>query len=172
MESITLQDCFDAFRQDEQLSAQDMWYCPNCKTHVRAFKKMDLWSLPDVFIVHLKRFQYQQGMYMMLRDKITCQVDFPIEGLEMSSFIVGPSGGPVVYDLFAVSEHSGGLGGGHYTAVAKNSESGLWYDFNDSSCRQTRPEHAVSPQAYVLFYQRRQHTHKSVEAPDSAEATT
>lgn len=38
-----------------------------------------------------------------------------------------------VYDLFAVSLHSGNLGGGHYTAAAKNFRDGHWYYFNDSS---------------------------------------
>ena len=37
------------------------------------------------------------------------------------------------YDLYAVSNHYGGLGGGHYTAYGKNN--GKWYEFNDSSVR-------------------------------------
>ena len=38
--------------------------------------------------------------------------------------------GTCVYDLVAVSNHVGYLGGGHYTACAKNG--GKWYNFNDS----------------------------------------
>lgn len=30
-----------------------------------------------------------------------------------------------IYDLYAISNHYGGLGGGHYTAYAKNG--GKWY---------------------------------------------
>jgi ubiquitin C-terminal hydrolase len=30
-----------------------------------------------------------------------------------------------IYDLYAISNHYGGLGGGHYTAYAKNSSK--WY---------------------------------------------
>ncbi len=33
-------------------------YCPRCKAHVCADKKLDLWSLPEVLVVHLKRFSY------------------------------------------------------------------------------------------------------------------
>lgn len=39
----------------------------------------------------------------------------------------------MIYDLFAVSNHYGGLGGGHYTATCKNYKNSLWYDFNDSN---------------------------------------
>lgn len=35
-----------------------------------------------------------------------------------------------VYDLVAVSNHMGFVGGGHYTAYAKNGKT--WYSFNDS----------------------------------------
>jgi len=44
--------------QPEQLSEDDSWYCQRCKMHVQADKKLDLWSLPEVLVVHLKRFQY------------------------------------------------------------------------------------------------------------------
>ena len=38
---------------------------------------------------------------------------------------------PPLYDLYAVSQHSGGLGGGHYTAVCQNHIDKFWYNFND-----------------------------------------
>jgi ubiquitin C-terminal hydrolase len=28
---------------------------PSCQTHVKATKKLDLWSLPKVLVIHLKR---------------------------------------------------------------------------------------------------------------------
>jgi ubiquitin carboxyl-terminal hydrolase 4/11/15 len=37
-----------------------------------------------------------------------------------------------VYDLFAVANHFGGLGGGHYTAYALNHIDQKWYNFDDS----------------------------------------
>lgn len=58
-----------------------------------------------------------------------------------------------IYDLYAVSNHYGGLGGGHYTACAKNGEK--WYDFNDSSVRSTSSSSIIGSGAYILFYKRR-----------------
>lgn len=59
-----------------------------------------------------------------------------------------------IYDLYAVSNHYGGLGGGHYTAFAKNGEK--WYDFNDSSVRAVSEASIVGSGAYILFYRRRE----------------
>lgn len=69
----------------------------------------------------------------------------------MRNFIVDKSSN-YVYDLFAVSNHYGGLGSGHYTAYAKNNN--IWYDFNDSSVRELR-QSPVTDAAYVLFYRQR-----------------
>jgi ubiquitin carboxyl-terminal hydrolase 4/11/15 len=57
------------------------------------------------------------------------------------------------YDLFAVSQHYGGTGGGHYTAICKNYD-GKWYSYNDSSVSNASPGNVVSSAAYVLFYRR------------------
>ena len=50
--------------QPEQLSEDDSWYCKHCKAHVQADKKLDLLSLPEVLVVHLKRFQYTKCVTM------------------------------------------------------------------------------------------------------------
>ena len=54
------------------------------------------------------------------REKITGLVDFPTEGLDMSEHMCGPntSGKKFIYDLFAVSNHHGGYGGGHCEIAA------------------------------------------------------
>ncbi|RLN49284.1 hypothetical protein BBJ29_008926 [Phytophthora kernoviae] len=152
---ITLLNCVIKFTEREQLGQTDTWYCPKCKDHVRAFKKFDLFSLPNVLIFHLKRFRYAQNSFYLHRDKISTLVDFPIEGLDLSEFVTGPHNGPMIYDLYAVSEHMGGLGGGHYTAVAKNPVNQRWFSFNDSHTSETSADSAVSSRAYVLFYKRR-----------------
>jgi len=161
-ESISLRECFEQLLVREQLNETDMWYCSRCKEHVRAFKKFDLWSLPNILILHLKRFHYLPGTYFVHRQKLEELVDFPLEALDMSGLVLGavPEGTDLTYDLYAVSEHSGGLGGGHYTAVARNMEdlpdaSGEWFAFNDSGVSRSDPRRVVTPRAYVLFYKRR-----------------
>ena len=70
----------------------------------------------------------------------------------MSQFIVGPDKEHSKYDLFAVSQHYGSTGGGHYTAICKNFDK--WYSYNDSSVHETNESDAKSSAAYVLFYRR------------------
>ncbi|KAJ8382764.1 hypothetical protein SKAU_G00035420 [Synaphobranchus kaupii] len=146
-----LKDCIQLFTTKEKLGAEDPWYCPNCKEHQQASKKLDLWSLPPVLVVHLKRFSYSRYM----RDKLDSLVDFPLSDLDMSEFLINPNAGPCTYDLIAVSNHYGGLGGGHYTAFAKNKDNDKWYYFDDSSVSSANGDQIVSKAAYVLFYQRR-----------------
>lgn len=124
---LTLDQCLDEFGREEILSENDAWYCPRCKEHRRASKKFELWKAPDILVIHLKRFSASRGF----RDKIDELVDFPIEGLDLNGRIA--SAAPeenLVYDLFAVDNHYGGLGGGHYTAYAKNFLTDEWNEYN------------------------------------------
>lgn len=156
---ITLQDCLEEFTKEEQLGEDDLWYCPRCKKHQQATKKFDIWAVPDILVVHLKRFSNSR----MLRDKIDAFVDFPVEGLDLEAFCVEREvtkriaaqansvdgsgltdlGESVVYDLYAVDEHLGGLGGGHYRAYAKVHSTGKWYHFDDSFVNSAQASDAV-----------------------------
>lgn len=127
---ITLEECLDEFERAEILSEQDMWYCPRCKEHRRASKKFDLWKTPDILVAHLKRFSSSGWR----RDKLDVLVDFPIDGLDLTSRVIQKEEGKdEIYDLIAVDDHYGGLGGGHYTAYAKNFVDGQWYNYNGKS---------------------------------------
>lgn len=127
---VTLGDCLDEFGKPEILSENDAWYCPRCKEHRRASKTFELWKAPDILVIHLKRFS-AQGRF---RDKLDVFVDFPTEGLDLSTRLAVPEDGKSpIYDLFAVDNHYGGLGGGHYTAYAQNFLDQMWYEYNGLS---------------------------------------
>ncbi|PIA15957.1 peptidase C19, ubiquitin carboxyl-terminal hydrolase 2, partial [Coemansia reversa NRRL 1564] len=146
---ITLEDCLAEFTRPEQLGEEDPWYCSKCKEHQRATKKFDLWRVPEILVVHLKRFEHSRAW----RDKIDAFVDFPLRGLDLSRTVVGPNGRELMYDLHSVCNHFGGMGGGHYTAYALSPEDAKWYDFNDSHVSEVSDSESVkSAAAYMLFY--------------------
>jgi ubiquitin C-terminal hydrolase len=115
--------------------------------------------------------------------KNMAKVTFPVLGLDMAPFVCGPdgdelpavarppgpwpahgpapqpqpAGGKLLYDLFAVSQHSGTMAGGHYTAAAQDFETGRWHDLNDSTEMPLAggPGALMDSSAYILFYRRR-----------------
>ena len=124
---ITLEDCLNEFGKSETLSENNAWYCPRCKEHRRADKRFEVWKAPDILVMHLKRFSSHRSW----RDKLEVMVDYPTEGLDMSGRVLDKEPEKsLIYDLIAVDNHYGGLGGGHYTAFAKNFYNGSWYEYN------------------------------------------
>ncbi|XP_055078295.1 ubiquitin carboxyl-terminal hydrolase 43a [Periophthalmus magnuspinnatus] len=175
--TCTLDECFQLYTKEEQLAPDDAWKCPHCKQLQQGMVKMSLWTLPDILILHLKRFR-QVGER---RNKLTTQVHFPLCGLDMAPHVVKRShstknlnNGPwpsswrqsqqpgdltlphdYLYDLYAVCNHHGGMHGGHYTAYCRNSVDGQWYSYDDSSVDLVPEEEVCTRGAYILFYQRR-----------------
>ncbi|KAJ6235139.1 ubiquitin carboxyl-terminal hydrolase 11 [Anaeramoeba flamelloides] len=148
----SLSKCIDCFLTTEKLSKENTWYCSDCKEHVQAWKKFDIWELPNVLIIQLKRFT--QSRYS--RRKIDKYVEFP-EILDMCDYLIGPNKNSkkYKYKLYAVSNHYGGVGGGHYTAFGKSHSTQKWYSYNDSRCSRVNGSDAVKTSAaYVLFYQK------------------
>ncbi|KAJ1409278.1 Ubiquitin specific protease, conserved site [Sesbania bispinosa] len=149
-EAISLFSCLEAFLTEEPLGPDDMWYCPRCKEHRQATKKLDLWKLPEIVVFHLKRFSYSR----YLKNKLDTFVNFPIHNLDLTKYVKSKDGESYVYDLYAISNHYGGLGGGHYTAYAKLIDENKWYHFDDSHVTPVTEAEIKSSAAYVLFYQR------------------
>ncbi|XP_021757775.1 ubiquitin carboxyl-terminal hydrolase 10-like [Chenopodium quinoa] len=151
-EAVSLFSCMDAFLKEEPLGPDDMWYCPNCKEHRQASKKLDLWKLPEILVIHLKRFSYSR----YFKNKLDTFVSFPIQNLELDKYVKekDSSNVPYMYELYAISNHYGGLGGGHYSAYAKLIEEDKWYHFDDSHVSPVSEADIKTSAAYVLFYRR------------------
>ena len=113
--------------------------------------------MPRVLVLCLKRFS-GGGLFRGAR-KVDRFVDFPLEGLDLAPFVA--HGGPgLVYDLFAVTNHMGQAGYGHYTAFARDvfagPTPGPWLRCDDSSVVEVPASVVKSSAAYVLFYARRE----------------
>ncbi|XP_076844764.1 ubiquitin carboxyl-terminal hydrolase 43 [Brachyhypopomus gauderio] len=171
--SCTLDECFQLYTKEEQLAPDDAWKCPHCKQLQQGTVQMSLWTLPDILILHLKRFR-QVGER---RNKLSTLVRFPLAALDMAPHVVKRSNyarlphgwnqqvhhraeaaqhtQEFLYDLYAVCNHHGGMHGGHYTAYCRNSVDGQWYGYDDSSVESVPEGDVCTRGAYILFYQRR-----------------
>ncbi|KAH7819864.1 putative ubiquitin specific peptidase 11 [Monocercomonoides exilis] len=218
--TTTIEDCFNIFTSKEQLSEENAWYCSECKEHKQAWKKLDIWQLPSILTIQLKRFS--SSAEFGVRQKLDMLVNFPVKGLNLAAFEKCPpemtadtaesvkrnysfakqsnnqksaadskekEGGkgkkgksdnkeenhsnsnsskskeaakeaqkkasPPIYDLFAVSNHMGGTGGGHYTAYAYSPLKKKWMKYNDDSVDEVSENSVVTKDAYILYYKRR-----------------
>jgi ubiquitin C-terminal hydrolase len=169
-DSVSLLKCFRLFTKQEVLKGDNAWYCRVCKEHVSAKKELALWSLPKILSVGLKRFairgggEYTNGT--MYRSKIDDFVDFPVNGLDLSEFCgsmkTNENGEKkkYIYDLFAVCNHYGRMGFGHYTSCVRgwNNDGSLsenWFKCDDENVIPCSESEVRSRAAYILFYLRR-----------------
>lgn len=127
-ELLTLDDCLREFSAEESLGESNPWFCPSCKALRSAQKQIQLWSVPSVLVVHLKRFETNRGGSN--RRKVTDDVKFPLEGFKLGhEHVLGVAPGhDNYYDLVGVINHIGSsANSGHYTAFVKDMASSQWY---------------------------------------------
>jgi ubiquitin carboxyl-terminal hydrolase 8 len=150
----SVEDCLKLYLAEEDLTGDNQWYCEKCKTHVDAKKKIDLWILPPILIIHLKRFKYNESGRGGSKNNV--ELRYPIKSWDLCSQVQSKGGEYPLYDMYAVSNHLGGLGSGHYTAYALNRFDDQWYEFNDSNSRAIDPEQKITKSStpYLLFYNR------------------
>ncbi|KAI1889693.1 hypothetical protein AGOR_G00165580 [Albula goreensis] len=144
----TLQDCLKMFSKEERLTDSDKVYCRHCKTNRDSTKKLEIWKVPPILLVHLKRF-YQVGRW---NQKMQTNVDFPLENLDLSQHVIGPKHNLKRYNLYAVSNHYGSLDRGHYTAYCKHAIKQRWYKFDDHEVTDISTSSVKSAAAYIFFY--------------------
>ena len=132
----TMYDCLDSFTSKEKLSDES-------ETN-KVYKTISFWKLPKILMVFFKRFD-NNGR------KLNNHIDFPLENLNMSKYVSGYNKSESIYNLVAVSNHSGGCNGGHYFAYCKNADNN-WYKFNDNVVSTLQTSRVVSSAAYCLFY--------------------
>ena len=101
-------------------------YCSGCKKHQKGKMTQRLYRLPDILVIHIKRF----NMTARFREKIRSKVVYPLTGLDMAHFCANKRSeggsdeastvcwngvdypttvteGNDIFDLYGVSNHIG-----------------------------------------------------------------
>uniref|UniRef100_A0A3B4WZR2 Ubiquitin carboxyl-terminal hydrolase n=1 Tax=Seriola lalandi dorsalis TaxID=1841481 RepID=A0A3B4WZR2_SERLL len=123
---VSLMDCVRLFTKEDVLDGDEKPTCYRCKARRRCTKKFTIQKFPKILVLHLKRFSEARRT-----SKLSTFVNFPMKDLDLREF-ASENSINAVYNLYAVSNHSGTTMGGHYTAYCRNPNSGEWYTFNDS----------------------------------------
>lgn len=165
----TLEDCLKNFSKEENL--MDLYKCTTCNEHVSAKKKMHIWEPPEILIIQLKRFKNEEvkipvyNQYpsnigyqtKFVQSKIHSIIDFPMTNLQLTdNYHSVNKKNNHSYDLYAVTDHTGNCGGGHYSSYCKNKINNTWYKFDDEHVYEIPSENIkselVSEKAYILYY--------------------
>nr|XP_034995282.1 ubiquitin carboxyl-terminal hydrolase 2 isoform X2 [Zootoca vivipara]XP_034995284.1 ubiquitin carboxyl-terminal hydrolase 2 isoform X2 [Zootoca vivipara]XP_034995285.1 ubiquitin carboxyl-terminal hydrolase 2 isoform X2 [Zootoca vivipara]XP_034995286.1 ubiquitin carboxyl-terminal hydrolase 2 isoform X2 [Zootoca vivipara]XP_034995287.1 ubiquitin carboxyl-terminal hydrolase 2 isoform X2 [Zootoca vivipara]XP_034995288.1 ubiquitin carboxyl-terminal hydrolase 2 isoform X2 [Zootoca vivipara]XP_03 len=145
---VNLIDCMYLFTKEDILDGDEKPTCCRCKARTKCMKKFSIQRFPKILVLHLKRFSEAR----MRSSKLTTFVNFPLKDLDLREF-ASQNCNHAIYNLYAVSNHSGTTMGGHYTAYCKNPVSGEWHAFNDSRVTPLSSSHVRSSDAYLLFYE-------------------
>lgn len=144
----SLIDCFDLYVEGEVLDGENCVLNESTGKREAAKKQLVFWSFPSVLVIDIKRFNSKSKKNQIL-------VDFPLENLDLSKYVIGYNRETYVYDLYGVCNHSGSSLGGHYTAFVKNAN-GNWYHYNDNNVTLVTDEsHIITAKAYCFFYRKR-----------------
>lgn len=80
-EPVDLNHCLRAFTSEEKL---EQWYhCSHCKGKKPATKKLQIWKLPPILIIHLKRFNCVNGKWV----KSQKVVNFPFDNFDPTPYL-------------------------------------------------------------------------------------
>ncbi|XP_067113098.1 ubiquitin carboxyl-terminal hydrolase 2-like isoform X2 [Osmerus mordax] len=145
---VNLMDCMRLFTREDVLDGDEKPTCCRCKTRRKCTKKFTIQKFPQILVLHLKRFSES----CVRTSKLSTFVNFPLKDLDLREFSWDGSA-DAVYNLYAVSNHSGTTLGGHYTAYCRNPVLGEWYNYNDTRVSPMSSSQVPSSDAYVLFYE-------------------
>ena len=156
---ITLMDCFDLNCEREYLHGENAWYNEDLGKKQNVFKRLVYWSLPDVMILDIKRFEFNPETFTFVKNQTAIRI--PVENVDFSKYVEGYNKESYIYDLYGICNHHGDENFGHYTSTVRTANS-KWYNFNDTNVKEVSipKNEIVGNTPYCLFYRKKGKTNK------------
>ncbi len=147
----TIDECLEAFVKADEI---DDYNCKYCECKRKATKTTQIYKTPMILFLHLKRFR-QLSNGRVLKDDRYVEIP-PI--IDLNPYcdlnMIPEQNLSNKYILKGISNHHGGLGGGHYTAnCAGLVDPENWYNFDDSHVSMWENNNINTSDAYILMYE-------------------
>lgn len=151
-----LENMIDRFFDYDFYTFEEHEYqCEKCKKKsTSAYKKYYMYSHPSVLVLCVKKFEKSKSSWFSGWAKSSRDVTYP-EYLDLGNHSLYPHASKPKncgYRLIGAVNHSGGLGGGHYTCYVRKNE--RWFYISDSYCKEASLKSALRADAYLLFYEK------------------
>lgn len=141
----TIYDCLDMVLNMEVLEPNS-WINTETQKYQDVIKNTKLWSVPSVFIIHVKKYPTSY--------KVSMNIDIP-HMLTLRKYLHISIPSEYNYKLYAVCNHQGTIHGGHYYSYVYIDQIDSWVVFNDSHMPYKIKIHEViTPHAVCMFYRR------------------
>ena len=90
--SPTLIDCFDLYVETEILDGDNSILDEETGNKVSTKKNIMFWNFPNILVIDIKRFN-------VMNRKNQIMVDFPLENLNLSKYVIGYNKDTFIYDF-------------------------------------------------------------------------
>lgn len=156
--SVKLSDCLREHSSKYMLVDKNKYQCSNCKDYRDATQVTFIWEVPEILIIHFKRFTSELIGNYCRTEKNSTKIDFPLTDLDLSEYISPYNKKVAKYELYGAVQQFGSLSGGHYIACCKNAINNSWYEYDDRNVTYIEKgkveSELVSSSAYMLFYKK------------------
>ena len=132
-----IQESLKNYFKTEIMDGDNKINCEQCKIKRTCHKHLIFKSLPNIFVIALKRFEFDYNT--MLKYKLNKYFEFPYQ-LDMKDYLIeNHKETNTEYELTGITIHFGVSDFGHYYDLIKGPD-GKWYKFNDISVSEFKEE--------------------------------
>jgi len=122
----------------------DKWICDVCKHSSKSLKTCKLVRLPEMLVISIKRFKYNERTGSFLKNNANVKIS---DVLDVDQYSVCNESD---YQLMSFANHMGNMHGGHYNATCKYDDK--WSLFDDESVSKMKTYDDRN--AYTIFYKK------------------
>ena len=156
-EEITIYDCFEIFSKRKKLKEEKDYICQQCNKKVIPSQIKIPYISPKYLIISFNRIKkdFDDFFEKINNKKDETPIGYPIDNFDINQFFIGNnlSKNNNLYNLIAVILHIGTIKKGSHKIYIRKKE--FWYEIKDQEFKKINLEEVISPNAYILIYEKK-----------------